>query len=88
MIVDVQKTFDKYMKLTFKGTDEISENQYTEMRKAFFAGIGIFQTLLMTIASKMTEEDSVAILDDIYKEVNAFWSKEEKNTDILDKLKL
>lgn len=68
----VQQEWESFAKAIFRG-QEISEIQFTETKKAFFAGATAMLSMVQSVGDDgVTDEDGVAYLDALHDEILAF----------------
>lgn len=67
--------FEKYLEICKIKRNEISEIQFTETQRAFYAGINSFLTILERIAD-LTENQAMLVMVDLEKQTNEFFEKD------------
>lgn len=72
----VADQFELYLQKSNLKQSEISDVQYIETRRAFYAGFGQMTILLVTKIADVPEEQGVRIMDGFMNEVNDFFQKE------------
>ena len=73
----IQAQFDLYLEKMGLTQSQMSDVQYIETRRAFYAGFGQLLILLLGDIADMPEEESINTLDELLTESQEFFSKEE-----------
>lgn len=72
----VADQFDFYLKKSNLKQSEMSDVQFIETRRAFYAGFGQMIILLTTKIGDVPDEEGIEILDGFLNEVREFYEKE------------
>ena len=67
--------FDKYLEICKIKKGEVSEVQFTETQRAFYAGINSVLIILERIAD-LTENQAMLVMVDLEKQMNEFFEKD------------
>ena len=73
----IEKQFELYLEKMGLKQSEISDVQFMETRRAFYAGFGQLLILLMGDISDQNEADAIADLDALFTESQEFFANEE-----------
>ena len=74
--VKVSEQFDLYLEKSNLEQSKMSDIQYMETRRAFYAGFGQMVILFISKIGDAPEDEGVRIIDDILQEVQEFYAKE------------
>lgn len=72
----VSDQFDFYLQQSNLKQSEMSDIQFMETRRAFYAGFGQMTILLTTKIADASEQEGVTILDGFLSEISEFYNKE------------
>ena len=73
---NVSAQFDFYLEKSKLKQSEMSDIQFMETRRAFYAGFGQMAIMLTTKIADVSEEEGVNILDGFLSEISDFYGKE------------
>lgn len=73
----IEKQFELYLEKMGLKQSEISDVQFIETRRAFYAGFGQLLILLLGDISDQNEADAIADLDTLFTESQEFFANEE-----------
>lgn len=72
----VSDQFDFYLEKSDLKQSEMSDIQFMETRRAFYAGFGQMTILLTTKIADVSEDEGIKILDGFLSEISDFYEKE------------
>ena len=72
----VADQFELYLKKSNLKQSEMSDVQYVETRRAFYAGFGQMTILLITKIADVPDQEGVEVMDGFVNEVHDFFQKE------------
>lgn len=73
---NIEQEFQKYCQRSKLDLDNCSTAQVIETRRAFYGAIGQFLFYLKTDLAEVSEEEGVAELEGIWRQIAQFWERQ------------
>lgn len=80
-ILTVAEQFEAYLKRVGMSKASMHPIQYTETRRAFYAGAGQILTSARDDVSRLPEDEGILEFERWWQECTDFWNKEAKDYD-------